>query len=182
MARVSVIATSAEGTRAALCVAAKLMAREPSELCVFVRSGQDAALPSTASSMRTSVFTYSGRFDELYHLVPKSAPLVLGGRAGMWLASPEQRLARRFTKLGYRVLLAPLPVTARYAILLECLRFLHGRGIDAWAMARSPSRSAERAFAVLAAFASAAVLALPPLPSLMLAVTVAILWCVWLDN
>jgi hypothetical protein len=114
MATVSVIATSADGTRAALRAAAEVASRGIMRLWLFVRAGEDGVLPDARELGDATVVTYSGRYEDLTTIIPRSAPVVLGGRGGLWRATPEQQLARKFAALGYRVIFA-LSNTSRSA-------------------------------------------------------------------
>ena len=46
--------------------------------------------------------------DVILQMLPAHATVVLGGPAGTWRASREERLARRLTHLGHRVVFAPI--------------------------------------------------------------------------
>jgi hypothetical protein len=106
VAAVSVIATSDEGTREALRVATELAGPESSKLLLFVRSGDRSGVPAMWKSREATVLTYNGQTEDLVQLVPRSAPVVLGGGGGLWWPTPEQQLARKFADLGYRVIFA----------------------------------------------------------------------------
>ena len=106
MANISVIATSREGTEAALWTAAELAAQGAAKLWLFVRAGETGLLPRASSLNGATVLIYSGREDDLVHLVSRSGPVVVGGCGGLWWPTPEQHLARKLAQLGYRVIFA----------------------------------------------------------------------------
>ena len=46
--------------------------------------------------------------DVIWRMLPSRSTVVVGGSAGTWRASREERLARRLTHLGHRVVFAPI--------------------------------------------------------------------------
>jgi hypothetical protein len=106
VADISVIATSRDGTRAALRIAAELASAGAGRLWLFVRAGQAGLLPRGSNPNDATVFTYSGREEDLIQLIPRSGSVVVGGRGGLWWPTPEQQLARKLAQLGYRVIFA----------------------------------------------------------------------------
>jgi len=107
METVSVIATTREGTRAALRAGSELAGRGACRVLLFVRAGEASGLPHLTDLGAASVFTYSGREEALIQLLPKSGPVVVGGcGGGFWRPTQEQQLAWKLTALGYRVIFA----------------------------------------------------------------------------
>ena len=121
MGNISVIATSREGTRAALWTAMQLASRGAARLWLFVRAGQ-SSLPLEAELGDATILTYSGREEDLRQLIPRSASIVVGGRGGSWRPTPEQQLARRLAQLGYRVIFALSEVSrsTRETVVSSC--------------------------------------------------------------
>jgi hypothetical protein len=114
VANISVIATSPDGTRAALRTAAQLGSRGVGKLWLFVRAEQSGQLPRGPDLNDATILMYSGHEEDLLQLISRAGPIVVGGRAGLWWPTPEQQLARKFAQLGYRVIFArvQLPTSA----------------------------------------------------------------------
>jgi hypothetical protein len=106
VANISVIATSHDGTRAALWTAAELASGGAAKVWLFVRAGQAVLLPRGSNLNDATVVTYSGRAEDLIQLIPRSGSVVVGGCGGLWWPTPEQQLARKLAQLGYRVIFA----------------------------------------------------------------------------
>lgn len=106
------IATSHEGTSAALRAAVELASSTVSRVWLFVRLGD--APPKIAEVNEATILTYSGCDADLRRLVPMNGLVVVGGRAGIWWLTAEQQLARKLATLGYRVIFA-LSETSRSA-------------------------------------------------------------------
>ena len=125
---VHVIATRFEGTRAALTAAVPLAKGSRARLVLLVPQIVPYPLPvdrpvvSTAfaaNRYRNQVHRLDGeaevRFclcrhpdDVIGRMLPSHSTVVVGGPAGTWRASREERLARRLAHLGHRVVFAPI--------------------------------------------------------------------------
>jgi len=125
---VYVIATSFEGTRAALVAAIPLARGSRARLMLLVPQVVPYPLPvdgpvdSTtfaAERYRDLVHALGGEAqlrvclcrhadDVVWRMLPVRSTVVVGGPAGRWRASREERLARRLTHLGHHVIFAPI--------------------------------------------------------------------------
>jgi len=125
---IRVLATTFDGTRAALTAAIPLTRGSGARLVVLVPQvvpyplALDApAEPAsfTAERYRTLLRRMRAEAeirvclcrhadDVLLQLLPSHATVVVGGAAGTWRASREERLARRLTHLGHHVVFAPI--------------------------------------------------------------------------
>ncbi len=123
---VYVIATTFEGTRAALRAAIPLATGSSAPLVVLVPQivpyavDIDAPIVSTTFLVKRyeqiiEAFGGSARIEAchcrtLNEVVAKvglaETTLVIGGPVGRWITSPEERFADRLTRLGYRVIFA----------------------------------------------------------------------------
>lgn len=102
MRKVAVIATSREGTLEALRAAAVVEA--PARVTLFARASQMSALPPANELECATVMAYEADGEELLEpLIPRSALVLIGGHTRALWPTPEQRLAERFSRLGYRV-------------------------------------------------------------------------------
>jgi hypothetical protein len=122
------IATEFEGTRAALTAAIPLARGSRARLIVLVP--QVVPYPLAVDGPVDSTAVASGRFRDLVdeldgvaevrvclcrdaddvigRALPPGASVVVGGVAGTWRITPEERLARRLTHLGHHVIFAPI--------------------------------------------------------------------------
>ena len=127
---VHVIATTFDGTRAALAAAVPLArgSQRAARACSCRRScrtrcrstRRPSRRRSRRSGYRGAACTNSARRrevrvclcrhadDVVRRMLPAHATVVVGGPAGTWRASREERLARRLTHLGHRVIFAPI--------------------------------------------------------------------------
>lgn len=125
---VHTIATCFEGTRAALVAAIPLARGSCARLIVLVPVVVPYPLPvdgpadSTAFAAeryRDLVHELDGEAqvcvclcrdpdDVIRRMLPSHATVVVGGAAGTWRASREERLARRLTHLGHRAIFSPI--------------------------------------------------------------------------
>jgi hypothetical protein len=124
MATVHVIATTFEGTREALRAAIPLASGSGAALTLVVpqivpySTDIDAPLPSTAFLVKryqqiieslhgvaTIDVCHCRSLDQIFaKLATADATIVVGGPAGRWITSPEERFAGRLAGLGYRVM------------------------------------------------------------------------------
>ncbi len=125
---VHVVATTFDGTRAALTAAIPLARGARARLVLFVPQVVPYPLPldGPVDSMTFATERYRDLIHELggeaqirlclcrhaddviWRVLPSRSTVVLGGRAGTWRASREERLARRLTHLGHHVIFAPI--------------------------------------------------------------------------
>lgn len=125
---VYVVATTFEGTRAALAAAIPLARGSGARLALLVPQVVPYPLPVdgpvdstafTADRYRDLVHELDGEADirvclcrhaddVIWQMLPSQAAVVVGGSAGTWRASREERLERRLAHLGYRVVFAPI--------------------------------------------------------------------------
>jgi hypothetical protein len=123
-----VITTTFEGTRAALRAAIPMARGSQVRLVILVPQVVPYPLPLDGPADSTSfpvrrygdlVRALDGEArvrvclcrrvdDVVLRLLPAGSAVVLGGAAGVWLASPEERLARRLTHSGHHVIFAPI--------------------------------------------------------------------------
>jgi hypothetical protein len=123
-----VIATEFKGTRAALEAAIPLARGSRARLMVLVPQIVPYALPLDEVAVPAAFATEPYRNllhqlhgeaevrlcrcrhvdDVIQQMLPAQATVVVGGPAGAWRASSEERLARRLTHLGHRVVFAPI--------------------------------------------------------------------------
>ncbi len=125
---VFVIATTFEGTRAALLTAIPLAKGSCARLVVLAPQVVPYPLPvdrpvdSTSFALeryRDLIQELDGQAqvrvclcrhadDVVWRMLPARSTVVVGGPAGTWRASREERLARRLTHLGHHVIFAPI--------------------------------------------------------------------------
>jgi hypothetical protein len=121
---IHVIATTLEGTRAALSAAVALARGSKANLVVLVpRVGlpdpeiEDDGIVAAASryeqmaralgaTARVEVCECRSLDDLVSRAVSAAAVIVMGGPAGRWLTSPEERFAGRLARAGCQVLFA----------------------------------------------------------------------------
>lgn len=125
---VYVIATSLEGTRAALAAGIPLARGSRARLVVLVPQIVPYPVPldrpvdspdfvveryrdlvrdqGLDAEIRVCLCRHAD--DVLWQALPAKATVVVGGSAGRWRSSHEERLARRLTHLGYQVVFAPI--------------------------------------------------------------------------
>ena len=123
-----VMATTFEGTEAALTAAVPLARGSGSRLLVLVPQIVPYPLPLDAPAEPVSFTAERYRSllhqrhaeaevrvclcrhadDVLFHQLPTHSTVVVGGTAGIWFASREERLAGRLNRLGHRVVFAPI--------------------------------------------------------------------------
>jgi hypothetical protein len=121
---IHVIATTFEGTRAALATAVPLARGSGAKLVVIVPrivpypADLDASADATAffakryraaveeqgGEARIEVCVCRGIDDVIAKLVATDSRIVIGGPAGRWLTSPEERFANRLSRLGRSVI------------------------------------------------------------------------------
>jgi hypothetical protein len=126
---IHVLATTFEGTRAALSAAIPLAKGSGCRLIVIVPQvvSYAVALEHAASSTEFMMRRYLDlvpEFDEdaelrlcvcrriddvLRRLLPPSATVVVGGRTRGWVPSEEMRLVGRLTQLGHHAVFVPMP-------------------------------------------------------------------------
>ena len=126
---IHVLATTFEGTRAALETAIPLARGSGSRLIVIVTKvvpyviALDQPVDSTEFVMRRyrdlvtdldgeaqfRLCMCRGPDDVLTHLLPPRAIVVLGGATGGLFPSQEAKLVRRMSKLGHHVIFVPVP-------------------------------------------------------------------------
>jgi hypothetical protein len=122
---VHVIATTLDGTRAALSAAVPLARGSDAALIVLVpriAPAGDSADADPAALFAKRYEEMAGQlgalvtidictFESLGQLVARicasRGTVVLGGPAGHWLTSPEERFANRLARAGCRVIFAP---------------------------------------------------------------------------
>jgi len=124
---VHVIATTVEGTRAAVAIADPLARGAGARLVVLVpriaaEDGDIDAPPDPTArfvqrytemvqSLGASAAVESFACDTIDALVDRlcdaHACIVIGGPVGRWLTSPEERFANRLARLGCQVIFAP---------------------------------------------------------------------------
>jgi hypothetical protein len=127
-----VVAVHFIGTRAALEAAIPLARGSGSRLIVLVPEVVSYAVsldepagpvPIAAERYRNLLHELHGEAqvrlcrcrhvdDVIQQMLPLHARVVVGGPAGAWRASQEERLARRLTHLGHRVVFAPIDVAS----------------------------------------------------------------------
>ena len=125
---VYVMATTFKGTRAALDTAiplalgsrARLMVAvpqivpyplpidSPAEPAPFAAERYRKLLHQLHAEAEVRVCLCRHHDDVILRMLPSHATVVVGGPAGTWHASREERLARRLTHLGHRVVFAPI--------------------------------------------------------------------------
>jgi hypothetical protein len=125
---VYVLATDVKGTRAALETAVPLARGSRARLEVLVPQVVPYPLPidEPAEPAPFAVERYRRLLDDLrakatirmclcrhaddviVHTLPRAATVVVGGAAGTWRASRDERLGHRLTRLGHRVVFAPV--------------------------------------------------------------------------
>jgi hypothetical protein len=125
---VHVVATQFRGTRAALEAAVPLARGSDARLKVLVPQivpyplpldQPVEAAPFAAERYRNLLHQLHAEAevrlclcrnpdDIILQLLPAHATVVVGGPAGTWRASREERLTRRLTHLGHRVVFAPI--------------------------------------------------------------------------
>ena len=123
-----VLATEFKGTRTALEAAIPLARGSRARLIVLIPQIVPYPLPIDAPAEPTPfaaeryrkllhelhaeaevrVCLCRHRDDVILQLLPSHATVVVGGPAGTWRATCEERLARRLTHLGHRVVFAPV--------------------------------------------------------------------------
>jgi hypothetical protein len=123
---VYVIATTFEGTRAALVAAVPLARGSRARLVVIVPRVVPYPADLGASSdgdgffakhygkvveglggeARIEICVCRGVDEMVSHILPPDSQVVVGGPAGRWLTSPEERFAGRLIRLGRRVIFA----------------------------------------------------------------------------
>ena len=125
---VYVVATSLEGTRAALAAGIPLARGSRARLVVLVPQIVPYPIPldrpvdspdfvveryrdlvrdqGLDAEIRVCLCRHAD--DVLWQALPAKATVVVGGSAGRWRSSHEERLARRLTHLGYQVVFAPI--------------------------------------------------------------------------
>jgi hypothetical protein len=130
-----VIAIHFNGTRAAVEAAIPLARGSRARLIVLVPQIVPYALPldEPAGPVSFAAERYRNLLHELHgeaqvrlcrcrhaddvirQMLPLQAMVVVGGPAGTWRASREERLARRLAHLGHRVVFAPIVERPRVA-------------------------------------------------------------------
>ena len=124
MPKVTVIATTVEGTRAALITAVPLARGLDARLAIVVprvvSSEVEVDVPAPSTELMARRYQDIARFigadaeveiascvglDELLtRLCAAHAPIVIGGPVGRWLTSPEERFANRLALAGCQVM------------------------------------------------------------------------------
>jgi hypothetical protein len=125
---VFVIATTFEGTRAALSAAIPLARGSRARPVLLVPQvvpyplsvdGPVDSIEFAAERYRDVIHELGGEAqvriclcrradDVIWRMLPSRSTVVVGGPAGTWRASREERLARRLTHLGHHVIFAPI--------------------------------------------------------------------------
>jgi hypothetical protein len=125
---VYVIATSVEGTRAALAAGIPLARGSGASIVVLVPQVVPYPVPldrpvdspalvveqyrdllrDLGSRAEIRVCLCRDADDVLRQALPAKGTVVVGGSAGRWRSSHEERLARRLAHLGYRIVFAPI--------------------------------------------------------------------------
>jgi hypothetical protein len=113
---VHVIATSPEGTRAALDVATALARSVSGRVALFIRRGaadrtSDGLRRLTEScTPRPNVFTcVCEKTTDVVQLFQSPGLVVIGGHTRTWWPTAEQRLARDLARLGCHVMFVHVP-------------------------------------------------------------------------
>lgn len=140
MTSIQVIATTYDGTRAAIETAALLARASGAPLSVLVpriaaplNTAVEADDDTTAAAEDYRLFVeqlgaeghvricHCAAIDDLIaQLTSPGMMLVVGGPSGRWFMSPEERFANRLSRLGRRVLFAstgPSPTSRRTAVM-----------------------------------------------------------------
>jgi hypothetical protein len=141
-----VIATQFEGTQAALEAAiplargsrARLMVLVP-QIVPYALSLDDLGGPAPFATERYRNLLHQlhaeaevrlcrcRRLDDvIQQMLPLQAMVVVGGPAGTWRASREERLARRLAHLGHRVVFAPIVERPNAGLLSHSMYPEHG--------------------------------------------------------
>ncbi|HZR23901.1 MAG TPA: hypothetical protein VFA59_09965 [Vicinamibacterales bacterium] len=121
--KVQVVATTSDGTRAALLAAVPLARGLNATLTIvvpcIVSCAAELAVPAPATDLVAKryqdfarglgaeagidAFTSVGLDDLVAHVCAGTGPVVVGGPVGRWLTSPEERFANRLARAGCHV-------------------------------------------------------------------------------
>ena len=129
---VHVVATTFDGTHAALMAAVPLAKgsharlvvvvprimsyavdpRDASDVGAFFARRYKAIVERLGGDARIEIYVCRTIDDVVTRLIATNSPIVIGGPAGRWLTSPEERFANRLSRMGCRVIFVASGPTA----------------------------------------------------------------------